>query len=193
MSTEKRESHNANIPALAERLGLDAVIAMSPENFAYVSGAHIITVALIRPRQAFAVIPKQGAPELVICKIEQAHAETESWIQNLNTYIEFEDNPIDALVHTLEKLGLARATVGMDNDYLPVSSYDRLKRLLPELKLVNTTEDVAAMRAVKSRSELGILEKAEKATHRAVLEAMRASKYTALRSRRTSPCCVRQR
>jgi Xaa-Pro aminopeptidase len=49
-------------------------------------------------------------------------------------------------------------------------------RLLPELKLVNTTEDLAAIRAVKSRSELNILENAEKATHRAVLEAMQASK-----------------
>jgi Xaa-Pro aminopeptidase len=176
MSTATRESLNPDIPSLPARLGLDAIIAMSPENFAYVSGAHIITVGLIRARQAFAVIPKKGAPELIVCKIERAHAESESWIQNLNTYIEFEDNPIDVLVQTLKKLGLARATIGMDNDYLPVSSHERLMHSLPELKLVNTTEDLAAIRAIKSRAELDILEKAEKATHRAVLEAMQASK-----------------
>ena len=176
MSQEKRESHNPAIPSLPAQFGLDAIIAMSPENFAYISGAHIITVGMIRARQAFAVIPKHGAPELVVCKIERAHAETESWIENVNTYIEFEDNPIDVLVQTLQKLGLTRATVGMDNDYLPLSSYERLTRLLPELRLVNTTEDLAAIRAIKSRSEVRILEDAEKATHRAVLEAMQASK-----------------
>jgi Xaa-Pro dipeptidase len=176
MTTGTRQSHNPAIPSLPAQFGLDAVIAMSPENFAYISGTHIITVGMIRARQAFAVIPRQGEPELVICKIEVAHAEAESWIKNLNTYIEFEDNPIDALVKTLKKLGLTQAKVGMDNDYLPFSSYERLKQLLPDLKLVNTTEDLAAVRAVKSRSELDILERAEQATHRAVLDAMQKSK-----------------
>ncbi|HXM12344.1 MAG TPA: Xaa-Pro peptidase family protein [Terriglobales bacterium] len=176
MSTVTHERHNPTIALLPSRLGLDAIIAMSPENFAYVSGAHIITVGMIRARQAFAVIPRQGTPALVVCKIERAHAETESWIKNLTTYIEFEDNPIDMLVQTLKELGLERATVGMDNDYLPLSSYQRLMQLLPELKLVNTTEDLAAVRAIKSPWELDVLEKAEKATHRAVLDAMQASK-----------------
>src|ERR1700722_3364567 len=160
MSSAVQHTHNPAILSLPARLGLDAIIAMSPENFAYVSGAHIITVGLIRARQAFAVIPRQGAPELVVCNIERAHAETESWIKNLTPYIEFKDNPIDVLVQTLTKLGLTKSRVGMDNDYLPVSSFERLTELLPELKLVNTTEDLAAVRAVKSRSELDVLENA---------------------------------
>ena len=37
------------LKALPAQQGLDAVIAMSPENFAYASGAFISTVRLIRP------------------------------------------------------------------------------------------------------------------------------------------------
>ena len=54
---------------LAER-NLEAIACLSPENFTYLAGVHITTVENIRPRLAFAILRRTGAPFLVICGIE---------------------------------------------------------------------------------------------------------------------------
>ena len=99
---------------LPKALGLTAVVAMSPENFAYVSGTHIITVNLIRPRHGYAVIPADGEPELVICSIERTLAEAEGWIKNIVTYTEFKDEPVAVLAGRLKAAGLDHGRVGID-------------------------------------------------------------------------------
>ncbi|MGG5822038.1 M24 family metallopeptidase [Falsiroseomonas sp. HW251] len=161
--------------ALPGERGLDAIIAMSPENFAYVSGCFILTVGLIRPRQAFAIVPARGKPSLVICSIELSLAESDSWIEDIATYTEFADSPIDALVKELKVKGLEKGRLGLDLDYIPASSFDRLKAALPQASFVNTTEDIAGIRAIKTPAEVAHLEKITKQTHRAVLDAMAAS------------------
>ena len=161
---------------LAKAHGLDALIAMSPENFTYVTGAYVLTVKQIRPRQAFAVLPVNADPFAVICKIEEGTTRSESWITDLRTYIEFADNPIDMLIEALKGAGLGKGRLGMDLDYLPASSHARLMAALPELTLVNTTEEIAAVRAIKTDMEVDLLEKTTKQTHQAVLDAMAAAK-----------------
>ena len=74
---------NDKLRSLPQRAGVDVLVAMSPENFAYVSGAHIITVRLVPSRHAYAVIPRDREPVLVVCSIEEAHAREESWITDV--------------------------------------------------------------------------------------------------------------
>jgi Xaa-Pro dipeptidase len=155
--------------------GLDALVAMSPENFTYLTGAYILTVSKIRPRQAFAVLPAKAPAFAVICKIEESLTRLESWITDLTTYIEFKEVPVEVLAEALTKAGLATGRIGMDLDYLPASSYLRLIELLPQATLVNTTEEIAAIRSVKTATEIDLLETTTKQTHRAVLDAMAAS------------------
>src|SRR5690606_19050712 len=143
---------------LVKAEGLDALITMSPENFTYVSGAYVLTVGKIRPRQAFAVLPADKEPFIVICKIEEGLTRSESWITDLRTYIEFAENPIDELVKALKSAGFDKGRIGMDLDYLPASSHERLIAALPELKLVSTTEAVAAVRAIKTPEVIDLLE-----------------------------------
>lgn len=155
---------------------LDALICLSPENFSYAAGVYILTVASLRPRQAFAVIPAKGEPFLVICSIERTLAEAESWIRDVRVYTEFVDNPVDALAKALKEAGLDRGTIGIDLDYLPASSYRRLTHNLPNVRFTNTTDAVASVRSVKSGDEVSFMEKATKETHRAVLDAMAESR-----------------
>lgn len=164
------------IKALPKVLGVDAVVAMSPENFAYVSGVFILTVSLVRPRQAYVIIPATGDPAVVVCSIEKTLVEAEGWIKDIRTYTEFADNPIDALTAALKSLGLDKGKLAIDLDYLPVTSQQRLLANLPELGLVNSTEEIARIRAVKTPEEVAFLEKTTKQTHKAVLDAMAASK-----------------
>lgn len=164
------------LQALVRDQGLDALVAMSPENFAYVAGVHILTVSSIRPRQAYAVIPAKGDPFLVICSIERTLAEAEGWIRDIEVYTEFVDNPIDALTNVLRKRGLSGGKIGIDFDYLPVNSHERLRKNLHNIGFVDTTEAIAAIRCIKTPSEIAFMEKAAKETHRAVLDALEQSK-----------------
>jgi Xaa-Pro aminopeptidase len=163
---------------IVDEKGLDALIAMSPENFAYVAGVHILTVSSIRPRQAYAVIPAKdkGEPFLVICSIEKTLAESDGWIKDVNVYTEFVDNPIDSLTQVLRDKGLSGGKIGIDLDYLPATSYEKLRSNIHNVGLVNTTEEIAAVRAIKTSQEVALMEKATKETHRAVLDAMAESK-----------------
>ena len=161
---------------LPRRLGLDAVVAMSPENFAYASGVNVITVALIRPRQAFVIIPARGEPEVIVCSIEKPTTVAEGWIPNVITYTEFVDDPAAVLAGRLRELGLERGRIGMDLDYLPVSSHARMTRTLGNIEMVNTTEEIAAIRAVKSPAEVARLRHAAQGTHGGALDAMAASR-----------------
>lgn len=168
--------NSAALKALPAKEGLTAIIAMSPENFAYASGAYISTVRLIRPRHAYAVLPAKGEPFNIVCSIEESLTRSESWIPDVRTYTEFVDVPVEVLARELKKEGLDKGRLGIDLDYLPASAYADLKKAMPNAEFVNTTETVSEIRALKSESEITLLETTTKQTHRAVLDAMAASK-----------------
>ena len=161
--------------ALPAKEGLDAVIAMSPENFAYASGAYISTVRLIRPRHAYAVFPAKGEPFNIVCSIEESLTRSESWIPDVRTYTEFAEIPVEVLARELKKEGLGSGKLGIDLDYLPVSAYEALTAALPDAEFVNTTETVTGVRVIKGESEIALIEAATRQTHKAVLDAMEAS------------------
>lgn len=166
----------AALRALPGKEGLDAIVAVSPENFAYASGAFISTVRLIRPRLAFAVLPARDEPFNIVCSIEESLARAESWIPDIRTYTEFADVPVLVLAGHLKTLGVENGRIGIDLDYLPASTFAILRQALPGAEFVNTTEVVAAVRAVKTPGETALLETTTKQTHRAVLDAMAASR-----------------
>ena len=164
------------VEKLLSSQALDALVCSSPENFTYVSGAHITTVKTLRPRQAYAILRRGGAPLLVVCSIEESLAREQSWIGDVRTYIEFRDDPVTVLAAALSDLGLAEGRVGLDLDYLPASSFTRLTASLPGLMARNTTELVAAIRAIKSVDEIAFLERIGRETHRAVLDSLAESR-----------------
>lgn len=174
--TLKIRPNQAALEKLIADKQLDALVCMSPENFTYVAGVHVTTVENLRPRQAFVILKSDGTSELVVCSIEDSLVRSESWVKNITLYTEFKVEPVQALAEALERLRLDKALIGMDLDYLPVSSYLSLSGKLPELKFINTTEDVASVRSVKLPDEIEILERAVRQTHLAVLEGISEGK-----------------
>ena len=172
----KRLPHIAALNRLIERKKLDALICMSPENFTYVSGAFITTIKTIRPRHAYSLLPRKGEPLAIVCSIEESLVREETWIAEVYPYTEFVDDPIEVLAGTLQKLGLSRGRVGFDLAYIPAASFAQLRALLPGLEIDDTTEDVAAIRAVKTPMEIELLETTTKQTHRAIVEGLASSR-----------------
>ncbi len=165
-----------SIEQLLSDRNLEAIACLSPENFTYLAGVHITTVENIRPRLAFAMLRRNGAPFLVICGIETSLARSSSWIEDIRPYIEFIDDPVLAFANALADSGLGSARIGIDLNYLPASSYERLHKRLPDLKLEDTTEDVARIRSIKTDEEIAFLERTTRDTHRAVLDGIAESR-----------------
>ncbi len=176
MSNAADPAQERALRELPQKLGLDAIVAISPENFAGVAGVKIDTMVLIRPRQAFAILPARGEPELMVCAIERTWTASKTWIPTIHTYREFLQHPMDMLAERLSALGIASGRIGIDADFLPLASYQHLMRKLPGLSIVDTGEELAAIRAIKTPAQIAILEAAAKGTHRACLEAMEASR-----------------
>ena len=130
----------------------------------------------IRSRHGYVVIPAAGEPFNVVCSIEESLTREESWIPDVRTYTEFVDVPVEALARELGKQGLDKGRIGIDLDYLPAAAFAALHAALPNVSFVNTTDAVGALRAVKSDSEVAIIEFAEKQTHRAALAALADSR-----------------
>jgi len=145
---------------------------MSPANFAYVAKTYILTVELIRSRQAFAIISCGREPSLLVCNIEQAQVARESWIKDVRVYTEFAENPIGALIDLIRDKGFSRARIGLELSYLPAIDQRRLVEGLPKALIVDVSDVLGRERAVKNRCDLAKLEIAAKATHAAVTDAM---------------------
>jgi Xaa-Pro aminopeptidase len=172
---QSNKQSNEKLLSLPELAGVDALVAMSPENFAYVGGTFILTVELLRPRHGYAIVAKDSDPVLVVCSIETSLAQEESWIEDIRSYTEFKDNPIDILVGVLKEKGLAAGKIGIDLSYLPYNSYALLVDRLPDAEIVDTTDIVSTMRSVKTGAEVAKIASATQITHTSVIEAMAAS------------------
>lgn len=163
------------LKALPSSLGVDAVIAMNPENFTYASGVFVLTMRFVRARQAYVVFPAAGEPVVIACGIDGPQIKEATWIDEVRTYEEFVEQPVDILIATIRDLGLEKGRIGIDFDYLPAATFQTLTRALPEASFLDTSAELAAIRSVKTRQEIAVLERNAKLTHRAVLDAMASS------------------
>jgi Xaa-Pro dipeptidase len=150
------------------REGLDAVIALSPENVYYTSGTLIATQKLIRDRLAFVVLPKDGEPTLIVAIMEESLSRAESWIRDVRSYVEHAETPLAVLARVLEEKGLTRGAVGIELSFLSGAHYLELTRTLPNLDWVACENLFWELRMVKSPQEFEHLARIARVTERAI-------------------------
>src|SRR5690625_2477923 len=103
---------------LMNEKGIDAVIAVSPENVLYTSGVDIFTQQLVRDRLAFTVFSAKSEPTMIVCNIEEGLTREESSIQDIRTYVEIKESPISNLVEVLKEKGLNIAVIAIESELL---------------------------------------------------------------------------
>lgn len=164
------------ITDLVERTGADALVIMSAANFAAIGNSYVFTIKEIPARQAFIILTRKGHAKMILCSIEQPSVRTETWIDDIYGYQEFEEDPIDLLIHALNaEFGLTSGVIGVESAHIPESSFRRLSEALPDARFVNISPFLAKQRHAKTPAEVERLEFACKATHGAIIEGMEAS------------------
>ena len=99
--------------------GLDALVAISPENFAYTTGFVVPSQPLMRWRHAIAVVPADGEVGLVSVDMEETTVRGKADGVDIRVWGEFSDDPMESLAALLNDRGLGDKTIGIEMDYLP--------------------------------------------------------------------------
>src|SRR3954465_8545043 len=110
--------------------GLDAMLSISPENFAYVTGFLSPTQPLMRWRHAMALVTADGAVALVVVDMEASTIRAKSPPgTNIAVWHEFKFDAMSVLAAVLHEHGLGQARIGIEMDYLPAGDLTALTQL----------------------------------------------------------------
>ena len=134
--------------------GLDAIVATSPENVAYASGAAPPSQRTVRSRIAAAVVPRVGATEVIAVALEGPVVRAQSRLDTITLYQEFTEDPVEVIAASLEARGLGDGVIGVEETHLTAASYRKLEAALPGARLVPVDELLAALRMIKAPAEV---------------------------------------
>jgi Xaa-Pro aminopeptidase len=167
------------ISRLRERivdLGIDAIIAISPENVTYVSGFVVPSQSLMRWRHAACIVTADGRISMVAIDMEATTVKAHAGIDDLRIYREFSDDPMDKLAEALKDLRLERSKVGIEMEFLPAKDFASLQDNLPSVQWLAADAIFNKARQVKTPDELALLRSLSKLTDNAIGTALRGAK-----------------
>ena len=139
--------------AMEER-GLDALLATSPENVAWASGAAPPSQKTVRSRLAAALVPRDGESELVAIALEGPVVRTQSRLGSLRLYEEFVEDPVLVFADSLLQRGLGEGIIGVEETHLSHADFGKLASALPRAQLVRADELFEELRMVKTPAEI---------------------------------------
>jgi Xaa-Pro dipeptidase len=156
--------------------GLDAIIAVSPENVTYVSGFVVPSQSLMRWRHAICVVTADQRVSMVAIDMEATTVKAYTGIDDLRIYREFSDDPMDKLAEVLRDLRLDRGQLGIELEFLPARDFATLQRALPEVRWTAADAIFNTARQVKTPGELALLRSLSKLTDEAIGDTLRKAR-----------------
>ena len=167
-------------------LDVRAVVCRGGVNVCYLSG--IATPGTLgrhldfaeTDRETFVVWPAEGAPVAIVSEIAADVARATSRFGDVRTYRDYADAPEAALAGVVAGLGLDRSRIAFDEGWFGARRWTELRRLLPEVDFVDCTDELDAVRAVKTPAELGRLREAAR-----VLDGALADVFPTVRAGQT--------
>ena len=142
---------------LLEREDLEAVVVCSYEGLCYFAGTDIQTQLHLCERLEFFIAAREASPSLLVCNLEESQVRTQTSIGDVQTYIEFEDDPASELAALLSQRGVIRGRVGIDAYRLPGAALRTLEEALPELELVALDRELERLQVAKTDAEVDSL------------------------------------
>lgn len=154
-----------------EQSDLDALVLMSPENFAYVTGFVVPSQPLLRWRHAIAVVTRDGRSALLSVDMEATTVREREPDQDVWVWAEFDHNCMPVLADLLVDLDLGSAQVGIETAYFPVGDADDLRKILPDVRWRSADRLLDLVRMIKTPREVEILRRVSRITDSAIAEA----------------------
>jgi Xaa-Pro aminopeptidase len=157
-------------------LGVDAIVANSPENVTYVSGFVVPSQSLMRWRHAAVVVTADGRVSMVAIDMEATTVRAHADIDDLRIYREFSDDPMDKLAESLRDLRLERGKIAIELEFLPAKDFTTLQKNLPAVQWIAADAIFNKARQIKTPGELALLRSLSKLTDKALGDALGSAK-----------------
>lgn len=155
--------------------GLDALVAISPENFAYVTGFLSPTQPLMRWRHAMALVAADGRVALVSVDMEASTIRAKAPVgTEIAVWREFSFDAMEVLADLLRTHGLATARIGIEMDYLPAGDFAALHDLVPQGSFIPAQRLLARLREIKTPTEIEILRQLSQIADKSITDAYRS-------------------
>ena len=162
-TTRPEPLYNASeLRRMFDELALDAVIARSGRNVAYLAGMRFPgTLGRLQdfahaPRAVLAVMPRDGDGTLVASNIAAGLARRTTWLEDIRTYTEYSESPFTVAGTVLAERGLAAGRIGVERREIGVQQWDELVAALPDAELIDCTDALEAVRADGLTARLGV-------------------------------------
>ncbi len=150
---------------------LDAILAVSPENVAYMVGFPVLGPGDPRWRQAAAITTWDGRTALLCV---DAHAEAVRGRLGAETVLrawrEFGDNPAHVLADLLTEFHLSQARVGTELDYLAAADFRVLTVRFPNAAWAAAERIFSRLRRTKGPQEVECLRRLSRIVDQAFLD-----------------------
>ena len=153
---------------------LDALIALSPENFAYGAGFVVPSQPLMRWRHAGLVVTAGGTTGVLSVDMEETTVRGRLPDADIRIWGEFTDDPMAVLADLLVDLGLAGARIGIEKAYLPAGDFERLCARLPKAEFVAADALFDTLRQIKTPEEIALLRRLSRISDTAITAAFDA-------------------
>ena len=160
------------LKTLLTQRGLDAMVAVSPENFAFISGFVVPSQPLMRWRHAAYVVTASGHCAILVVDMEETTTRSKAGGVEVRAWDEFTGRPMAELGALLSDLGLARGRVGIELDYLPAAAYRELSDSLPGIELCAADDLLARLRQIKTPAEVEHLRRLSQIADRTIQNAL---------------------
>jgi len=155
-------------------MGIDALVTASPENFCYINGIVVPSQPLMRWRHALTVLRSNGERTVIVVDMEHSTVtKSLSGIEVL-AWGEFTNRPMEVLAGALADLGLGRASIALEMDYLPAEDYLELTRLLPDVNWSSCEQMLARQRQIKTPDEVALLRRLSRISDQSIRDAYRS-------------------
>jgi Xaa-Pro aminopeptidase len=156
--------------------GLDAILAISPENVTYTTGVVVPSQSLMRWRHAICILTADGRLSIIAVDMEATTVQAHAGIDDLRVYREFTEDPIDKLGEALRDLKLDHGKVGIELEFLPAKDFAALQRVAPNVHWTAADAIFHKLRQVKTAGELNLLRSLSKLTDKAIGDTLRAAR-----------------
>jgi len=145
---------------LMDQAGLAAVVVRGGPNVTYLSGVsfhgtlarHLDLSA--SPRGVAVVWPRNGSPVFVLAASATGPAQRDSWIDRFEVFSGYAEPVFMRVGSVLSALGLGRARVGFDKNYVGAGFWEGLSRQLPDLAMLDCSDVMDDVRRIKTPSEI---------------------------------------
>ena len=164
------------VAAATDGADLDAIVAMTPENFAYLTGFVVPSQPVLRWRHAAAIVTRDAKVTLFAVDMESTTVRSLEPDADIRIWQEFEENAMPVLADTLRELGLAGSRIGVELNYLPARDLDALRTALPDVTWEPAGELFDRLRMVKTPREVEHMRRLSRLTDQAIGEAFASVK-----------------